>query len=443
MRFGSQKILLIVILFLFAGITSFYGQIRSRCSVKIFAENSKKELPEIRSFFTTSDLLISRILPRKRCADLSYSVVLIEARKFKKFAILSQGENQLRIYLSDDLSSWQNNSKLFSDIIAAAILKKSATSNGENFNVIPKWICHGILRKVERRHNRDNIPGTIAYPGIHALVLSGSKIDWEKIVSTQLMVNDKNAYDIFQEGSEIILDSVLRLPNGKQVILDIIELSNKGIDPKDVFTRVITKKLYDMKSTMAFHSDGSLNEAALDDWLKYNFKISSVNTFIPCGPTEAEKLFLQAEFVSYYAKSNDDKGASPEERFCKIEELPDKLDEIKELNSVILKKQRDLVRVAFGIPIPLQEPVYKMQKSMNLLLNGQKERFLKKYTAEKKRFFYELEKVNKLEQYMQSVEKEFVPPGFRYYAGIDAFKEMKTIKRKRWPALTELLDQSE
>lgn len=80
---------------------------------------------------------------------------------------------------------------------------------------------------------------------------------------------------------------------------------------------------------------------------------------------------------------------------------------------------------------------------MDLLLNGQKERFLKKYTAEKKRFFNELEKVNKLEQYMQSVEKEFVPPGFRYYAGIDAFKEMKTIKRKRWPALTELLDQSE
>ena len=77
-------------------------------------------------------------------------------------------------------------------------------------------------------------------------------------------------------------------------------------------------------------------------------------------------------------------------------------------------------------------------------INGYKE--VKSFggeSYEKERFFNELEKQNSVEQYMLNVEKAFVPPGYRYYAEIIALKEMDTIKRKRWPELTELMDKSE
>jgi len=443
MGFRYRKLLLMLLIFSFIGVNFLSAEIRQSCNVKIFTKKTKTNLALVRSFFTTSDLLISRILPENRCAYISYSVVLIDQKDFKKSEILSQGKNRLRVYLSDDLSTWQNNGAIFSDLIAAAILKKSLTSVGENTAVIPKWLTHGILRKIERRNNRDNIPGTISYPGIHALVLSGADIDWLKIVSTKSVPKDKNAYEIYLEASGIILDSILRLPDGKNVMLNIIELSNKGIDSTDIFTNVVMKKLYEMKDHINYHVAGELNKNALLNWLNYSFRISSINTFTPCSATDAEKLFLKAELVSYYAKSSDEKNATVEERFCKIGELPDKLDEIIDLDSVILNKQRDLVRVAFGIPIPLQNFVYKMQKSMNMLQSDKKDDFLKKYMAEKERFFNKLEKQNKVEQYMLNIEKAFVPPGYRYYAEISALEEMNEIKRKRWPKLTELMDKSE
>jgi len=441
-----EKLLLTVFLFSILGVSSFYGQGRLGGNVKIFTKKSKRDLAPVRSFFTSADTLISRILPKKRCADISYSVVLIDKKEFKKVEILSKDNNALRVYLSDDITAWQNKNEIFSNIIASAILKKSAVSAGENFEVIPKWMTHGILRKIARRSQRSSIPGTIAYPGIHALVLSGADIDWLGLISSSSFPKDKNAYEIYMEASEIILDSILRLPDGKNLILDIIELSNKSIVSVDIFKSVITKKLYEMKSRMDYKIPGKENKTPLLNWLNYNFKISSVNTFTPSTATDAEKLFLKSELVSYYAKTSDEKNAAPEERFCKIEELPDKLDEIIDLNSVILNKQRDLVRVAFGIPIPLQSSVYSMQRSMDLLLRDQKDQkniFLKKYTTAKKMFFNKLEMQNQLEQYMLSVEKEFVPPGYRFYGEITAMKDMDAIKRKRWPELTELMDKCE
>ena len=416
-----------------------YG--RKGCNIKIFTKGSQKDLPKIRSFFTTADLAVSRILPKKHSAQIDYSIILIPKSEFKKTDILSQGANKLRFYLSADIHSWQNDEQILSNIIASLILKKSATSTGENFKVIPQWMTHAILRKIERRSRKQTIPGTISFPGIHAIVVSDAQVKWLKIVSQPPPTEDRNAYKIYMEASEIILDSIIRLPGGDKVILDIIELANKGITSKDIFTSAVTKKLYEIEKHTTFQDDDNADKQILENWLNYTFQMSSVNTFTPCDATEAERLFTKAEIVKYRAKMSKKKDAKTEERFCKIEELPDKLEEIVDLKLVILKKQRDLVRVGFSIPILLQDPVYKMQKSMSLLTTLKKDQFKKIYKAQKRLFFNALEKQNALEAYILKTEHEFVPPGYRFYAEINAEKDMEKIERARWPALTELLDK--
>ena len=433
---------LIIFCLLFACTAPLHAQYRRKsCNIKIFTKGSQKDLPKIRSLFNIADLTVSRILPKKHSALIDYSIILIPKNEFKKADILSQGDNKLRFYLSADIQSWQNDEQIISNIIASLILKKSETSKGENFKVIPRWMTHALLRKIERRSRKQSIPGTISFPGIHAIVLSGTQVKWLKIVSQTPPAEDSNAYKIYMEASEIILDSILRLPGGNKVILDMIELANKDVNAKDVFVSTVTKKLYEIEKHTTFQVDDNADKQILENWLNYTFRISSVNTFTPCDATEAEKLFTKAEIVKYRAKMSDKKDAKTEERFCKIEELPDKLKEIVDLKLVILKKQRDLVRVGFSIPILLQDPVYKMQKSMDLLTTLKKDQFKKIYKAQKRLFFNALEKQNALEAYILKTEQEFVPPGYRFYAEINAEKDMEKIERARWPALTELMDK--
>ena len=447
------RISTVTLLFLMITASSLHAVPIKRSTVKIFTKGSKDNLPEIRLFMQKADLMVSRILPPKRSKLLDYSVVLLGKDEFKKAWVLSQGGNGLRFYLSDNLESWQHNDKILSNIIASIILKKSNVSNGENPAVIPAWITYAILKKIDRRQSKAMIPGTVSYPGIHALVLSGTTPYWMSLVTAKTPPNEPSAHEIYKEGSEIILDSIMRLPGGKEAMLDIIELANKGIKKEDLFQHVFTKKVSELESHIDFTKSKNGSHAVLEKWLEYNFRIASVNTFTPCSPTDAEKLFREAEIVSYQAKINDDdaneeKNVKTEPRFCKIEELPEKLDEIMDLKTVLIKKQRDLARIAFSIPIPLQESMYRIQTSLNLLFNAKDDETLKttfheKYLHSKEKFYQGLEKQNKIDAYIFKMEKTFVPTGFRFYAEINAMKEIKGKERAAWPALTELLDKND
>ena len=210
--------------------------------IKIYTGKSKADLSKVRSFFRTSDLLISRILPINKCDRISYSIVLMNKEEFKKAQIMSTGKTKLRVYLPEDISKWDNNHEVFSNLIASALLKKSGTSNGENIDSLPKWLTYGIVNKILRRNSSSIIPGTLSFPGVHALVLSGKKQDWIKIISNPMKPVDGPAYQIYLEASEIILDAILRLPEGKQVLIDIIELSNKELNQEDLFKGAINKE---------------------------------------------------------------------------------------------------------------------------------------------------------------------------------------------------------
>lgn len=409
--------------------------------IKVFTGKSKADLSAVRSFFRTSDILISRILPKKRCRQISYSIVLMNKKEFKKPQIMSTGNTKLRVYLPEDISKWNDNHEVFSNLIASAILKKSGISSGENYQTVPKWLTYAIVNKILRRSNDNIIPGTVSFPGIHALVVSGDEVDWIKTISHPMKPEDGPAYQVFLDSSEIILDGILRLPDGKQVLFDIIELSNKDLDPADLFKGAIIKKIDKLQGTVKNDIfDTDIEPDILKGWLEYIFKLSSVNVMNPCNASFSEKLFIDHQLVKYYAKTGKDENSAKEERYCKIEELPDKVKEITDIKSVILKKQRDLVRIAFAMPIPLQTPVYKMEKSLNLILAKKLNEFKKEYATQKINFYNNLEKQHKVEVYILKTEEKFVPPGFRYSNEYMILQKIKDQNRKRWPELHEYLD---
>ncbi len=430
------------IIFIILALIIITGTISAKnCEIKIFTGKTKVDLEPVRSFFKTADL---RILPKEKSVKLSYSIVLMKKKDFKKSKITSDGEGKLRIYLSEDIKSWQNDSQVFSDLIASAILKKSGTSSGENYNNLPKWLSHAILNKILRRNSGNIIPGTILFPGIHALVLSREKTDWINVITNPMRPEDGKAYLIYLETSEIILDAIIRFPEGKKAIMDIIELSNKEIGGEDLFRGVMLKKIQDVQKKVKNLTFGEGTESDIvDDWLNYNVKLSSVNVLNPCDATFAERLFKKAELIQYLTKKGKNDNSPQEERYCKIEELPEKMDEIDDLNSVIFKKQRDLVRIAFSMPIPLQKPIYQIEKSLKLILSGDKEEFLKRYNGRKLVFYDKLEKQHQIESYMLKMEKALVSPGYRFSSELSILKKHDRDKRKRWPELTEFLDNIE
>ena len=414
------------------------------CDIKIFTGKTRADTSEIKNIVRTADMLVSRLQsPADRKKSISrYTIVVMSGEKSRKPALTTDKNGDLRFYVSGTPDFPEKNLSFLVDMISAMILQKTGISDGLNYKDVPQWIPSAILRKVNRRMDRTKLPGSIIFPGIHAIVLSGKKTDWLATISVPvpLLPSAEQAYRIYFEGTEIILDGIFRLPDARQTIKDLIALANKGISPEDAFQSVMTKKLNTMATVSDFSAFGGNAEGnLLEQWLKYTFSISSVNILNPCDAVFAEKIFRKAEVVEYTADTGDAQGAPVETRYCRTDELPDKLGEITNLNKVVLKKQRNLARIAFAMPIILQNPVYKMEKALRLLLSGKKDDFRKIYTAEKNNFFNALETQHKLEAYMLDMEKKFVPPGYRYAEEIKVIKHTRSREEKLWPELTEFL----
>ena len=436
-------IALITLLMLSWNVTKVYAK---PCNIKFFTGKSHTDTEGIASFFKTADLLVSKIIPTERQVPLAYSIVLMDKDDLPESRQIIHTKDSLRIYLPDDIQSTNQLCYQFlSNLIAHIVLEKSGIQATEkNCNTFPKWISQALIRKISRRRNANIIPGTVLFPGTHALILSEEKTDWLKLVSNPMLPQDGGAYNLYTEVSEIMLNSILHLPEGKNLLMDIIELANKNVNTENIIRDVVTKKILDMQKNMnnAMFPDSTADNP-FNAWLNYSFRLASVNLLTPCNAEFAEKLFKKAEIVRYMAKNTDKQMKEKEIHFCTLAELPDKMDDILNLQYVILNKQRDLVRIAFAMPISLQNPIYKIEKAMDLLMKNKKSSFKKIFTAEKNKFYDALDKQIQIEMYMLETEKAFVPPLYRYSHEVSVMKENDKAHKQSWPALSDYMDKIE
>lgn len=420
------------------------------CELKIFTRNSKVDLNDIKSFFRNADLLVSRTIPTEKVKKSNsqklpvYNIVLMNKKDFTKIEILDEQNKGIRFYLPEDINEWAKDDRIKARIISAMLLKKAGLDL-KDIKKLPPWLVYGILSKTNRRLDKSTIPGIMTFPAIHMLLVTSPAPDLLNISVHPVHQEDGPTYQIFLESSEIIVDTIRRLPQSREGIMDVIDLGIKGFPAKDAFMQAFSKKVYVFKNNTTNDIDlEKLNSAEIiNQWLIENAILMAVNTFKPGNAHFAEQQFRKIEIVKYLTIPNKDEKDKKEERFCQVNELLEKKKEIENYNTVIRSKEIDFARLAFSLPSPLQPGIIKIKELLEMLRSGITTNFEKQYNQAKQEFYNGLEKMNKLEGYLVTIELEALPASWQYHRELDELEKWNSKHKKRWPALTEYLDSIE
>jgi len=434
----------VFVLFLICEISMAVGS----CELKIFTRNSKINLNDVKAFFKNADLITSRMLPAKKANKKIlpvYTIVLMNDKDFKRNQIIDKKGKGIRYYLPEDTNKWVKNDRIKAKIIASMILKKANLNLKANYKKLPPWLVYGILSKVKRRLNKATIPGITTFPAIHMLVTTSSPPDLLEIVSKPLRSGDGPIYQIFLEASEIIVDSIRRLPKSRESIIDVINLSVKGYPTKEAFIQAFAKKIYILRNntTESIEIKKRNSSEVMHQWLLENALLMAVNTFKPGNAYFAEKQFRKVEIVKYIATPDNEEAENKEERYCQVNELQAKKKEMDNFNAILREKELAFARLAFSIPALLQPGILKIKRSLEMLRAGNIRNFKEEHDQAKKEFYTGLDKMNKLEVYLSKLELESLPESWKYRYELKELAKWDKKKRKRWPALTRYFDAIE
>jgi len=419
-------------------------------NVKIFSRNSRINQKEIKLFFTTANLIIKRILP-KRGKDIdkpdNYTIVLLNEKKFKKVEILGKSRNELRFYLPEKSSLWMNNNKILSKIISKLLIKESGLLPGKRYKSPPKWLINGIIAKIKRRLNANKIPGIITYPAVHMYMQTTSKPHLINLLNSSLKPSDSAAFALFYETGDLILTAIQKLPEYKKDIRTIIELSaTSNISPKDSFNQIFGKNIVEFRkntnTTYNINKDLDNNEI-VNLWLTESAIRYSINIFNPANATFAEKQFKKVEIVKYYPIMKESDNNDQELRYCLLKDIAKKRDEIKEFAILRKQKELELIRFEFSLPPSLQAAIRNIRFDLIAMGNNRSYNFIKYYKQNKKKFYIELEKLNELERYISKTELQYVPESWRYGSEFELINRWDKKRETLWPSLTKYLDSIE
>lgn len=419
-----------------------------KCELKIFTRNSKIDLNEIKAFFNNANLFVARILQtekRKKKSVNVYTIILMKDKDFKKINIVDKGKKGIRYYLPEEIGKWKNNDRIKAKIIASMILKHSKYRLDENYKKLPAWLIYAILSKVERRLDKANIPGIMTFPGMHMLLTTSPPPELLEIASRPVHSEDGPLYNIFLETSEIMLDSIWRLPKRKESLKDLISLSMKGFPTKEAFIQAYAKKVFVYKNntTEALDDQELKSPDVLKQWLLDNAILMSINTFKPGNAHFAEEQFRKIEMLKYIAIPDQTSKDKKEERFCQVSELQSKQKEIENFSAVIRSKELDFARLAFSTPSILQPGILKIRESLEMLRMGTIRNFESSYKQAKQEFYNGIDRMNKLETYLAKTERDSLPASWKYRYELEEMKKWDKKRKKRWPSLTKYMDKLE
>ena len=418
--------------------------VQGASTIKIFTgKNAESLSPDVYRFFRTCDLEVSRILPRRKSDEghIEYSIIAVGGGRLKaKHKISSTVTNKVRIYLSDEIDDFKSDNALLAKLAALIVLKRTAATSKKTYRSIPEWIVYGVLRKVLRHMRRRRISGMVVYPGIHALILAGDAPDLMTTIEHPPSPEDGPSFKLAMEVCEITLNSVLRLPKGKNLLEDIINLSLKGVPPTSSFRGALSEAILSLKPS------GSAKRDAFDAWLQNTALRSAVNIFNPLDATSAERIFREYCKVRYATKPFTTPAGveRPSEIRCRLlSDIAEELNKMKNPKLVMMLKQRDLALLRLMLPGDLQSAVDKIRTTLSLLDHKKTNEFKTRYAAAELEFYDALEKRQKIESFVGKIERDRVPPSLLYAPQLSEIDEYARNRRLLWPQLHSYLDSEE
>jgi len=257
--------------------------------------------------------------------------------------------------------------------------------------------------------------------------------------------NDGPSFKLAMEISEITLNSVLRLPKGKKLLEDIINLSFKGASPGKSF-RVALKDSIPALGRPPVDGAVQGKRDVFSEWLADAVLRSAVNIFNPLDASSAERMFLEYGKVKYATKpfATSTGIERPSEMRCRVlRDIADELGKMENPKLVIVAKQRDFALLMMMMPDGLQEPLGRMRSALSLLVREQPDAFKKNMAAAEADFYNALDKKQRIEAFVGKIERSVVPPALLYAPQLGEIDRGLRARRRLWPRLHSFLDSKE
>ena len=421
--------------------------------VKFCFSRPDPKFDKLQSFLKAADS-VTYSMSRLKAADKTTlcSVIVTNNDMKDGFEINTSGD-VLRIFLSDDLSGWEKNYKAHSAVISAMLLGRFGIKPDANYGKVPAWMAAGILSKIEMRRNPAMLSGVTVYPGMRGLVSGDVQPDLWCVMNNPLEYGDGPSFTLYSEACAIIIDSLTRIPNSRDVFMAILKSAIAGEKPDTAFKTAIND--YIMKSGFVFSTlpvDRISPEKRAEIWFGTAIRNSSVNIFFPGSSDFVEKRLDELKTFNCMSavatgkdkmvKSEPDRQTA-EVRTCEIHELGVKWNEIENPERIANIYRGYFSDLSNQSPSLIQNDVNKIAELFGNLNDGDKETFARDFNAAEKVLRKKIVTLRQVEDYVRKSEIKFVPFGKRSSAELKYIEETGTFTEQFCPSLNSILDKEE
>lgn len=314
---------------------------------------------------------------------------------------------------------------------------------------IPEWMSTAVVKKILRRIDKSVIPGIYIYSGIHAMVLANpGKSMFSELMNHSLKPEDGEAFNVYTEACEILLESCFRYSSKKDNIISqmIYFSAQKKCAPEEAFK--MTVGTFIIQENAAFGlPPGRENRELTEDkkislWFAKELRTAALNYFLPADASSAENIFNSALNVDYMEKAKDENASEAKPKTCSLSQLGKNMKSIKNPNILLTGIQTLFAQMKTSFPPLLHPPLDKMETALSSLKANDVDDFETMEKEAEEDFKKALIKQNKLEKYLKSIEISSVPPAMIYERMLNTLSSRKR-NTAYWGPVEKYLDEIE
>ena len=451
--FKSKTCFIIVALFIIcvssvsAKMTS--DSFNTKSGTVIIFEQFDKEYYETLQYLKFMDRLISSYLNSSAIKQEYMCRIFIIDDKVKGDIDIVETSKNVNIYLNKNFRTAKNKFYIITKMINAMLLAKTGFKPNESNFSLPQWLIVGIYGRLEQRFFSHSILPVNYFPGLKALCQAEKLPDFRVALSITLSPGkDGTAYLLYQELCRFILLEIKRLSSRTDnPIADLIFLTaRKKYSPNEVFdytvVRIIVKN-YDKthrRGNKSYDPNKINNAEKVQDWFKKVAEKRLINLDSPLQTEFFRKRFQR--FRKFYC-INRVEGKAPEQMsrdITKINEIFDKFGMSGGFSEMLKKKKLELdalISVCQPLSAGYLDKLRKILNQFDDISSVVIKIRIKKVLINIKQA---LDKQQKIESYLRSIEYSTVAPGKLYR---NELIENKRLDNNFCPAVNKYLDKVE
>ena len=427
-KYCSFKICFIIFtLFIFCTLSSVAEKTRDSFSTKsgtvIMFERFDKEYYETLQYLKFADRLISSYLNSSDIKNKYACHIFVLDGKVKGGINIVENPKSVSIYLNKDFRTEKNKFYVIGKMINAMLLAKTGYKPEKIKVSLPSWLIVGIYGKLQLRFTSHSILPVSYFPGLKALSQAEKLPNFRIAVSTSLSPDkDGTAYILYEELCRFLLVELKALSSrSDNPIADMVFLTaRKKYSENEVFDSTIASaiiKKYDKihrQVNKKYHSSIMNSEDKVQKWFEEFAERRLSNAHSPLQTKFFRQRFKRFRKFTYFYKAEGKKPVTMTRDITKLDEIYNKYEMDEGFKEMMNKKFVELDALIFASQPLSRDNVGKIRKILSqfdivssVVIRVRLEKILVKLNED-------LEKQQKIEDYLRKVEYATVAPGNLY-----------------------------